>query len=165
MCKVAYVKNYYFYIHNLGVLCFDTGIILNYLVFIHHSFLYSYSFPGPYAQLLSIFRVFLLFSNFITIMNDIFGHIYSCDKHIFQNINMFAALKPNILVSLTQTLRQISSQCKLSIVSGSPVYPEPIKPNKISLQALNKRLVSYRGKNIQRCLNNLNCFTCLFAFF
>ena len=71
---------------------------------------------------------------------------------------------PNIIMSFTQTLCQISSECKLSSLRF-PSKPRAKKPNQIILQTLNKRQLLYHGKNIQQWSNSLNCFMYLFAFF
>ena len=72
--------------------------------------------------------------------------------------------KPNI-ISFTQTLRQISSECKLSSLRfpGIPRANQS-QPNNSSSFKEKTSFVSWK-KNIQQWSNNLNCFTCLFAFF
>ena len=77
--------------------------------------------------------IFSLPSNFLNI-SDIrfFVHLYFCiSSHSCSNpAPPTVTLKPNILMSFTQTLSQISSECKLSILRFSSVpRAKQTKPN------------------------------------
>ena len=68
----------------------------------------------------------------------------SCKIYLYK----FVVHKPNILMSFTQTLRQISSECKLSSLRfpGIP-RAKQTKPN--NSPSFKQKTVSYHGKNIQ----------------
>ena len=83
--------------------------------------------------------------------NEIWGEeihlLFTSPIFMFPSLyNLFVTYKPNILMSFTQTLRQIISECKLSSLCIQP-RAKQTKPN--NSPSFNKRHVSYHAKNIQ----------------
>ena len=92
------------------------------------------------AYILKYTLVCIFFYLSLTAAISLFHCIFFCKVDVY-----LSATNLIYYMSLTQNLRQISSECNFLSSNSSPV-PEPNKPNQMFLQALNKGHVPQREK-------------------